>query len=228
MVENKLNKTNYKASFLVPDFIEIQRRGFSQFLEKGIAEELSKINPIRSDISKTTLTFYPEKFLLISPDYTITDAILQGKTYSCKLYLPATLLVKDSAFPAGRGKPVHNKTTKKKQSEGKAHNLDIAPKATKSPALLLQRASTDRISPDWLTKHEDTPSQLLLHKKQKDLPKGPALHATAPLSLQATRQVEQLWHLRSMIASKPLITKRLQKPRQGEKEFSSRAGDRFC
>ena len=146
---------------------------------------------------------------------------MQGKTYSCKLYLPATLLVKDSAFPAGRGKPVHNKTTKKKQSEGREHNLDIASKGTKSPTPLLQRVSTDRVSPDWLTKPEDAPSQPLLHKKQKDPPKSPALHVTAPLSLQVTPQVEQLWDQRSVMASKPLITQRLQKPRQGDKGFSS-------
>src|SRR4051794_39647833 len=80
---------NYKASFLVPDFVEIQRRSFSRFLEKGIIEEFSKINPIRSEISKFELTFYPENYLIIAPEYTVTEAVLQGKTYSCKLYLPA-------------------------------------------------------------------------------------------------------------------------------------------
>ena len=82
---------NYKASFLVPDFVEIQRRSFSRFLEKGIIEEFSKINPIRSDISKFELTLYPESYLIIAPEYTVTEAVLHGKTYSCKLYLPAKL-----------------------------------------------------------------------------------------------------------------------------------------
>ena len=93
MVESKLNATNYKASFLVPDFVEIQRRSFSRFLEKGIVEEFSKINPIRSDVSKLKLTFYADKYLLVLPDYSVTEAVLQGKTYSGKLYLPAMLSV---------------------------------------------------------------------------------------------------------------------------------------
>ncbi|BDA51866.1 probable DNA-directed RNA polymerase subunit beta (chloroplast) [Coccomyxa sp. Obi] len=95
---------NYKASFLVPDFVEIQRRSFSRFLEKGIVEEFSKINPIRSEISKFELTFYPESYLIIAPEYTVTEAVLQGKTYSCKLYLPAKLFSGDRAGRINRNK----------------------------------------------------------------------------------------------------------------------------
>ena len=79
------------SSFLVPDFVDIQRKSFFRLLEKGILEEFSKINPIVSDISRLNLTFYPEKFLLILPNFSVSEAILQGKTYSCKLYVPATL-----------------------------------------------------------------------------------------------------------------------------------------
>ena len=95
---------NYKASFLVPDFVEIQRRSFSRFLEKGIIEEFSKINPIRSEISKFELTFYPENYLIIAPELTVTEAVLQGKTYSCKLYLPAKLFYGDQAGRINRNK----------------------------------------------------------------------------------------------------------------------------
>ena len=99
MIENKLNATNYRASFLVPDFVEIQRRSFSRFLEKGIVEEFSKINPIRSDVSKLKLTLYANKYLLVLPDYSVTEAVLQGKTYSGKLYLPAILSVEGKPLP---------------------------------------------------------------------------------------------------------------------------------
>jgi DNA-directed RNA polymerase beta subunit len=153
MVQNKLNKTNYKASFLVPDFVEIQRRSFSQFLEKGIAEELSKINPIRSDILKATLTFYPEKYVLILPDYTITEAVLQGKTYSCKLYLPAILSTADSVLPAdqrrpglarpGMAKQVQNKSSKKRLGEEKlavSSNWGVTFKEIKASPSVLENA----------------------------------------------------------------------------------------
>ena len=104
MVESRLNATNYKASFLVPDFVEIQRRSFSRFLERGIPEEFSKINPIRSDISRLKLTLFPERYLFILPDCTVREALLQGKTYSCKLYLPAMLSFEHDALPAGQAK----------------------------------------------------------------------------------------------------------------------------
>ncbi len=79
------------SSFLVPDFVDIQRKSFFHLLEKGILEEFSKINPIVSNISQLKLTFYPEKYLLILPDFSLSEAIVQGKTYSCKLYVPVLL-----------------------------------------------------------------------------------------------------------------------------------------
>ena len=88
------------SSFLVPDFVDIQRKSFFRLLEKGILEEFSKINPIVSDISRLNLTFYPERFLLILPNFSVSEAILQGKTYSCKLYVPATLSGQNTKFSA--------------------------------------------------------------------------------------------------------------------------------
>ena len=79
------------SSFLVPDFVDIQRKSFFHLLEKGIFEEFSKVNPIISHISQLKLTFYPEKYLLILPDFSLSEAIVQGKTYSCKLYVPVLL-----------------------------------------------------------------------------------------------------------------------------------------
>ena len=79
------------SSFLVPDFVDIQRKSFFRLLEKGILEEFSKVNPIVSTTSQLKLTFYPERYLLILPDFSLSEAIVQGKTYSCKLYVPVLL-----------------------------------------------------------------------------------------------------------------------------------------
>ena len=79
------------SSFLVPDFVDIQRKSFFRLLEKGILEEFSKVNPIVSTTSQLQLTFYPERYLLILPDFSLSEAIVQGKTYSCKLYVPVLL-----------------------------------------------------------------------------------------------------------------------------------------
>ena len=86
-----MKNERYNSSFLVPDFVDIQRKSFFHLLKSGILEEFSKVNPIVSDISKLKLTFYPENFLLILPDLTVSEAILEGKTYSCKLYVPAAI-----------------------------------------------------------------------------------------------------------------------------------------
>ena len=85
-----MKNERYNSSFLVPDFVDIQRKSFFHLLEKGILQEFSKVNPIVSDISQLKLTFYPERYLLILPDFSLPDAIVEGKTYSCKLYMPAT------------------------------------------------------------------------------------------------------------------------------------------
>src|SRR5579875_2531762 len=188
MVEKKLNKTNYKASFLVPDFVEIQRRSFSQFLEKGIAEELSKINPIRSDILKATLTFYPEKYVLILPDYTITEAVLQGKTYSCKLYLPTILSTADSALHAdqrrpgmarpGMAKQVQNKSSKKKLGEEKlpvSSNWGVASKDIKAPPSVLENVEQGY----------NASSHVSLNRGSRDFSKNRTLGGVALLSSQA-------------------------------------------
>lgn len=92
MAEKNINAATYRSSFLVPELVEIQRRSFSQFLEKGIVNEFSKINPIRSQTSELELVFYPENYVLVLPEQTVASAVVQGKTYNCKLYVPARLM----------------------------------------------------------------------------------------------------------------------------------------
>ena len=216
MVENKLNEANYRASFLVPDFVEVQRKSFSHFLEKGIAEELSKINPIKSDILKATLTFYPERYLLILPDYTITEAVLQGKTYSCKLYLPAILSTEGSVLPASLARPVQTKSSKKRLGELKAqplNNCDVASRDIATPMSILEHVGED----------DDASSQALLYKEPKVPLTDRALHAEAFLSPQTRPAVRQLSHQRSLMASQPLTALGLRKPRQVYKRVAAPA-----
>ena len=206
MVQNKLNKTNYKASFLVPDFVEIQRRSFSQFLEKGIAKELSKINPIRSDILKATLTFYPEKYLLILPDYTITEAVLQGKTYSCKLYLPAILSTANSVLPAGQRRPGlakqgQNKSSKKRLGEEKvpvSSNWVMTSKEIKASPPAFENAEQGY----------NASSHTLLYRGSRAFLKNRTLYGEALLSCQAKfslarSKINQLPHQGSISDSQP-------------------------
>ena len=76
----------------IPEFLEIQRNSFLRILETDLITALEKINPISTTSgSEYGLLFYPKNYLLVLPENTITEAFLQGKTYGCKIYVPAIL-----------------------------------------------------------------------------------------------------------------------------------------
>lgn len=74
-----------------PDFIDIQRDSFSNFLENGLIEEISKRNPITSSFYHLELLFYPEFYQFNPPDWNTKEAILKSKTYAGRIYIPAQL-----------------------------------------------------------------------------------------------------------------------------------------
>lgn len=76
-------------SYLIPDFVEIQRRSFFQLLENGLIEEFAKRNPITN--KNLEIFFYPEYYQLTPPEYNPRRAILISKSYSSKLFIPAQL-----------------------------------------------------------------------------------------------------------------------------------------
>jgi DNA-directed RNA polymerase beta subunit len=90
--------TNERISFLLPDLIEIQRKSFYDFLETGIIEEFSKINPVLLNSGEICVVFYPKEYQFTSPPFSIREAILHGKTYSAKLYVPAQICCKRNDF----------------------------------------------------------------------------------------------------------------------------------
>lgn len=76
---------------VVPDFVEMQRRSFEEFLQTGLIDEINARNPIKSKDEGISLTFYPEYYKLCPPDGTLKTAIIQGTTYACRLYIPGQL-----------------------------------------------------------------------------------------------------------------------------------------
>jgi DNA-directed RNA polymerase beta subunit len=90
----KMRFSQYVISFFIADFLEIQRKSFFYLLEKGFIIELSKRNPITNPTGELELFFYPEYYQLYPPDWTAKEAILKGKTYACRLYVPAQLIKK--------------------------------------------------------------------------------------------------------------------------------------
>jgi DNA-directed RNA polymerase beta subunit len=83
--------TNERISHLLPELIDMQRESFSSLLKDGILEEFSKINPVKSSGGDISLIFYPKEYKLTPPGFTLREAIVQGKTYSGKLFIPARL-----------------------------------------------------------------------------------------------------------------------------------------
>ncbi len=80
-----------KFFFYIPDFVEIQRKSFLNFLEYGLEEELDKRNPLQNLEKGLEFRFYPEFFKLKPPKYTLRESIFKGKTYECELYVPIHL-----------------------------------------------------------------------------------------------------------------------------------------
>ena len=65
-----------KNSFLVPDFIAVQRDSFSQFLESGLIHEISKRNPITNSTKEVELCCYPKYYKLSPPELNAKQSIL--------------------------------------------------------------------------------------------------------------------------------------------------------
>jgi DNA-directed RNA polymerase subunit beta len=85
--------------FFLSDFVSIQRNSFLNFLEKGLIEEFSKMRstaPITNTSKTLEVFFYPEYYQLTQPKYSLRQAILKGKSYSSRLYVPVQLTDKTS------------------------------------------------------------------------------------------------------------------------------------
>ena len=75
----------------LPDFIEIQRTSFLNFLEQGMAEEIRHISPIQNETGSIRLVFYPDLVRFKKPKPLPNEAVRQSKTYAASLYVPAQL-----------------------------------------------------------------------------------------------------------------------------------------
>nr|AWI68697.1 RNA polymerase beta subunit [Pseudopediastrum boryanum] len=77
-----------KTRYFLPNFVDMQRQSFLNFLEKGIIEEFAKRNPITNIHKNIEIFFYPEYYRLTKPSYTIQQAVFYQKSYISKLYVP--------------------------------------------------------------------------------------------------------------------------------------------
>lgn len=99
LMDTPSNVCTYKNRFFLADFVSIQRNSFLNFLEKGLIEEFSKLRssaPITNRSKTLEVFFYPEYYQLTRPKYSLRQAILKGKSYASRLYIPVQLTDKKS------------------------------------------------------------------------------------------------------------------------------------
>jgi len=77
-----------EISFLIPNFMDLQRKSFINFFKTSLVNEFQKRNPIISKKKKIKILFYPKLYLLIFPQSDSEQAINESRTYSSKLYIP--------------------------------------------------------------------------------------------------------------------------------------------
>jgi DNA-directed RNA polymerase subunit beta len=80
-----------KNDFFLPDFMDLQRKSYFDFLENGIPEEFAKRNPITNVEKTIEIFFYPEHYKLTKPVYSIQQAVFLQKSYVSKIYIPVQL-----------------------------------------------------------------------------------------------------------------------------------------
>ena len=96
MVQSLQRSHPFRITLEAPELLEVQRSGFSNFLQRGIGEELSKMFPLIIENNKIIieLTADIDNFKLIYPEENALDCVLKMKTYSCKLYIEARVVCK--------------------------------------------------------------------------------------------------------------------------------------
>lgn len=81
-------KSLKEVSFLIPDFLYVQRSSFSYLLKKGLIYEFQNKNPILDRKKKIKIIFLPKFYQLTAPKWSPDQSIINTKTYASELYIP--------------------------------------------------------------------------------------------------------------------------------------------
>lgn len=78
----------YKILFFVADLLKIQRKSFYTFLSQGLIQQLEQKKVFFSLHQQIKIIVLANYYQLVEPNYSINQAILQSKTFGCKLFIP--------------------------------------------------------------------------------------------------------------------------------------------
>nr|YP_010733692.1 RNA polymerase beta subunit [Gayralia brasiliensis]YP_010733766.1 RNA polymerase beta subunit [Monostroma nitidum]WEG92963.1 RNA polymerase beta subunit [Gayralia brasiliensis]WEG93037.1 RNA polymerase beta subunit [Monostroma nitidum] len=88
-----LNQAIYSPvnQFKIPNFLNIQRCSFQEFLKKGLIQEFENYNCITNSDKTIEIFFYSDYYKLKRSKWTPKQAILKRKSYTCQFYLPVQI-----------------------------------------------------------------------------------------------------------------------------------------
>ena len=85
----RIKENVYK--YLLPNLLEIQRRSFCWFLEKGLVQEFEDFSLIRDYLGELELNLSTKFYKIKRPKYTLEEAKRRDATYSVPIYIVAHL-----------------------------------------------------------------------------------------------------------------------------------------
>ena len=77
-----------ELSFLIPDFLDIQRLSFTKFLENGLISEFQKRSPIIIRKKKIRILFFSKFYQMLAPKWTPYQSVIRSGSYGSSLYIP--------------------------------------------------------------------------------------------------------------------------------------------
>ena len=98
--KKKQNKNKYYYSkiynplinFKTPNFLDIQRKSFKNFLKIGLIKEFKNLKKITNSNKTIEILFYIDKYKLTRPKWTIRQSIFKRKNYSCQIFIPLQII----------------------------------------------------------------------------------------------------------------------------------------
>nr|WVH39019.1 DNA-directed RNA polymerase subunit beta [Ulva taeniata] len=86
------NIYNPLINFKIPNFLNLQRKSFQQFLKIDLIKEFKKLKKITNSSETIEILFYIDKYKLVPPKWTVKQSILKKKTYNCQLFVPLQII----------------------------------------------------------------------------------------------------------------------------------------
>ena len=83
---------NPLINFKIPHFLDIQRDSFKYFLKIGLINEFKNLKKITNSNKSIEIIFYIDKYKLTRPKWTIRQAIVKRKNYSCQFFVPLQII----------------------------------------------------------------------------------------------------------------------------------------